>query len=74
MLIVGNMSENYYRGPSALTPAETRAHVALWAVLKSPMLLSCDVRSLGAETLALLKNEEAFRRTICRCGKTFGFS
>ena len=49
MMIVGNMSKLYYNGPSALTLAETKAHIALWAILKSPLLLSCDVRSLSPE-------------------------
>ena len=56
MMIVGNMSQNFYSGPSALTPDETKSHIALWAVLKSPMLLSCDVRSLSPETVGLLTN------------------
>lgn len=58
MLIVGNMSKDYYNGPSALSPEETKAHVALWAVLKSPLLLSCDVSILPDATLALLTNKE----------------
>lgn len=58
MLIVGNMSANFYGGMSALNYTETKAHLALWAVLKSPMLLSCDVRSLTPEVLALLTNDE----------------
>jgi hypothetical protein len=32
--------------------------VTLWAALKSPMLLSCDVRSLTEEMVALLTNDE----------------
>jgi hypothetical protein len=60
MLILGNMSSPQYAGPG-LTPAEAEAHIALWAVLKSPMLLSCDVRSLTKETVSLLTNEEMLR-------------
>jgi alpha-galactosidase len=45
-------------GPSALSPAEERTHIALWAILKSPLLLSCDVRSLSEETLGLLLNKD----------------
>lgn len=56
MLIVGNMSQDFYQGRSALSSAETRAHLALWAVLKSPFLLSCDVRSLDGPTMKLLTN------------------
>lgn len=57
MMILGKMDSKYYGGPG-LTPAEEKAHVALWAVLKSPILLSCDVRSLTPQTLALLTNDE----------------
>jgi alpha-galactosidase len=48
MLIVGNMSAQWYP-PPGLNTNETKAHIALWAILKSPMLLSCDVRSLDGE-------------------------
>jgi hypothetical protein len=41
-------------GPSALSPAERQSHIALWSVLKSPLLLSCDVHSLPDDTLELL--------------------
>ena len=44
-------------GPSSLSPAEQRSHIALWAVLKSPLLLSCDVRSLSNDVLAMLLNK-----------------
>ena len=44
-------------GPSALSPAEQQSHIALWALLKSPLLLSCDVRSLSNSTLAMLLNQ-----------------
>lgn len=57
MMILGNMSSPYY-GPSVLNFTEAKAHVALWAILKSPILLSCDVRSLSAEVLGLLVNPE----------------
>ena len=61
MLIVGNMSSAFYDGSSKLTADETRAHVALWAILKSPMLLSCDIRSLDEATLALLTNDDMIK-------------
>ena len=56
MLVVGKMDPTFYP-PPGLTQAEQQAHIALWAVLKSPMLLSCDVRSLSSDTLALLTND-----------------
>ena len=36
-------------GNEGLTYAEQRAHFALWAIMKSPLLLGCDLRSASAE-------------------------
>lgn len=46
-----------------LTASEGRLHFYVWAVLPSPLILSCDVRTLptvpgGAECLAMLANPE----------------
>jgi len=32
-------------GNGVLTPAESRAHFALWAAMKSPLLVGCDLRT-----------------------------
>lgn len=37
---------------------EQRAHFALWAVLKSPLLISADLRSIEQESLDILLADE----------------
>jgi hypothetical protein len=44
-------------GNGALTLAEQRSHFALWALLKSPLIIGSDVRALPADSLAILQNE-----------------
>ncbi|EGX44376.1 hypothetical protein AOL_s00193g104 [Orbilia oligospora ATCC 24927] len=48
MLEVGN----------GLTPAEDRSHFALWAILKSPLLIGTPLDKVSPETLAVFKNKE----------------
>jgi len=43
-------------GNGALTFAEQRAHFALWAVTKNPLLLATDVTRLSAAQIALVTN------------------
>lgn len=45
-------------GVADLTPSQQRAHFALWALLKSPLLLGADLRSMAPSTLALFKAKE----------------
>lgn len=45
-------------GNGQLTHAEERAHFALWALLKSPLLIGADLRVLRAQSLAVLKAKE----------------
>jgi len=33
-----------------------KAHISLWAVLKSPLLISADLRTMSAKTLSILNN------------------
>ena len=49
MLAVGN---------GGMTAAEYRTHISLWALLAAPLILGNDVRTMNAETLSLLTNEE----------------
>lgn len=44
-------------GVKPLTHSESRAHMALWAVLNAPLITGTDVRSMSAETRELLTNE-----------------
>jgi hypothetical protein len=44
-------------GNGDLTLAEQRSHFALWCVMKSPLLIGADARTLPRESLAILTNE-----------------
>jgi alpha-galactosidase len=41
-------------GNGGMTQKEYRSHFALWALLKSPLLIGCDVRNMSAATLSIL--------------------
>ncbi|XP_072960461.1 alpha-galactosidase 3-like [Typha angustifolia] len=49
MLEVGNGGMSY---------VEYRAHFSIWALMKAPLLIGCDVRNMTSETLEILSNEE----------------
>ena len=44
-------------GGSLLSDKQERFHLALWAIMKSPMLVSCDLTSIRTNTKRLLLNE-----------------
>ncbi|CAL9055206.1 unnamed protein product [Musa banksii] len=45
-------------GNGGMTHAEYRSHFSIWALMKAPLLLGCDVRNMAAETFEILSNEE----------------
>lgn len=45
-------------GNGGMNQSEYEAQFALWALLKAPLLIGCDVRNINPETLVLLGNEE----------------
>lgn len=45
-------------GNGQLTVGEQRTHFALWALLKSPLLIGADVRSIHPSSLEVLKAAE----------------
>jgi alpha-galactosidase len=45
-------------GNGAMTDAEYRTHMALWAVSSAPLIAGNDVRSMSAATKAILTHEE----------------
>ena len=49
---------NSHRG-QPLTPAEARAHFALYCVTSSPLILGNDVRNMSADDLAIVTNKDA---------------
>jgi alpha-galactosidase len=44
-------------GNGDLTFAETRTHFALWAAMKSPLLIGTDLAKLSQNNVAILKNK-----------------
>ncbi|KID99579.1 alpha-galactosidase, partial [Metarhizium majus ARSEF 297] len=53
-------------GNGDLSPAETRSHFALWAAMKSPLLIGTDLRRLSRRNLDLLGNRRllAFHQDV----------
>lgn len=41
-----------------MSTTEYWSHFALWALLKAPLIIGCDVRSMSSDTLKILGNEE----------------
>ncbi|MED6208136.1 Alpha-galactosidase 3 [Stylosanthes scabra] len=45
-------------GNGGMTYQEYRAHFSIWALMKAPLLIGCDVRNMTAETIEILTNKE----------------
>lgn len=41
-----------------MTVEEYRSHMSLWALMKAPLLIGCDLRRMDADTKAILSNAE----------------
>ncbi|KAL8512334.1 hypothetical protein ACS0TY_018710 [Phlomoides rotata] len=46
-------------GNGGMTYEEYRAHFSIWALMRAPLLVGCDVRNMTPETYEILTNEEA---------------
>lgn len=57
MMELGNGDFRAKDGPGAL--ARTRAHMTMWAIMKSPLVLSTDLNKLDQETLEIALNRVA---------------
>ena len=57
MMVLGRMTTFGYSHQTLLTPNEQYAHMGLWALLGSPILLGCDLTALDDLTLNLLTND-----------------
>lgn len=55
MLVVG-MGGKGNVGLSGCTFEEYRTHFSLWAILNSPLIIGCDIRSMSEETKSILMN------------------
>lgn len=45
-------------GNGGMSLEEYRSHFSIWALMKAPLLIGCDVRSSSKETLSILGNKE----------------
>ncbi|KAL4186054.1 hypothetical protein AMTRI_Chr09g31860 [Amborella trichopoda] len=45
-------------GNGGMTTEEYRSHFSIWALVKAPLLIGCDVGSASKETLEILSNKE----------------
>ncbi|XP_043702836.1 alpha-galactosidase isoform X3 [Telopea speciosissima] len=45
-------------GNGGMTTEEYRSHFSIWALVKAPLLIGCDIRAMDKVTLELLSNEE----------------
>ncbi|KAI6326367.1 hypothetical protein MCOR34_000782 [Pyricularia oryzae] len=66
-------------GQGGMTREEQRAHFAMWAALKSPLMLGNDLRSMPAEALAIVSNpavialsQDPHGRSVLRVKRTVG--
>lgn len=71
MLVVGHVGGWSSRTlhPSGLTPDEQYAHISLWCLLTSPLLIGADLEKMDDFTLGLLGNDEVLeidQDTLCR--------
>ncbi|KAI5083021.1 hypothetical protein GOP47_0002764 [Adiantum capillus-veneris] len=45
-------------GNGGMTKEEYRAHFSLWALMKAPLLIGCDITNMDGDTLEILSNKE----------------
>ncbi|XP_038719895.1 alpha-galactosidase 3-like isoform X2 [Tripterygium wilfordii] len=45
-------------GNGGMTYQEYRAHFSIWALMKAPLLIGCDVRNMTTETFEIISNKE----------------
>ena len=45
-------------GNGGMTTVEYQSHFALWALLKAPLIIGCDITNMSEDTKNILMNEE----------------
>ncbi|XP_056164424.1 alpha-galactosidase-like isoform X2 [Syzygium oleosum] len=45
-------------GNGGMAKEEYRSHFSIWALVKAPLLIGCDIRSMDSATLEILSNQE----------------
>jgi len=58
MLVIGQVGWSKNTKPTKLSPDEQYAHISLWSLLSSPLLIGCEMDKLDAFTLGLITNDE----------------
>jgi len=56
-------------GNGGMTNAEYISHFSLWAIMKSPLLVGCDVTNMSQSTMDILLNTEVIAINQDRAGK-----
>jgi len=56
-------------GNGGMTTAEYTTHFSLWAIMKSPLLIGCDVQNMSADTQNILMNAEVIAVSQDSVGK-----
>jgi alpha-galactosidase len=57
LLIVGLSGRGAIPGPG-LAPLEYRSHMSMWCMLAAPLMATCDLRNMDADTQETLTNRE----------------
>jgi alpha-galactosidase len=58
MLVIGQVGWSKDTKPTKLSPDEQYAHISLWSLLSSPLLIGCEMDKLDNFTLGLITNDE----------------
>ncbi|GLJ35356.1 hypothetical protein SUGI_0711180 [Cryptomeria japonica] len=56
-------------GNGNMTTEEYRSHFSIWALMKAPLLIGCDMRSMSDDTLEILSNQEVINVNQDSLGK-----
>ena len=56
-------------GNGGLTLEEERSHFALWAIVKAPLILGCDLNTITNESLAIITNTHLIKVNQDSLGK-----
>ncbi|XP_022146815.1 alpha-galactosidase 3-like isoform X2 [Momordica charantia] len=55
-------------GNGGMTYNEYRSHFSIWALMKAPLLIGCDVRNMSPQTLEILSNKQVIEVNQDRLG------
>ncbi|KAL0321772.1 UNVERIFIED_CONTAM: Alpha-galactosidase 3 [Sesamum calycinum] len=58
MTAIADINDKWAAYAGLVDGTEYRAHFSIWALMKAPLLVGCDVRNMTAETYEILTNEE----------------